>query len=434
MTAIPPPTSEVSRLLQKTSASGVLDRQLRTQHRKWQQVLDYGEFRDRVLGRVWERQATFKGTTPEEFLAWLRRIGWSLAVDAWREKKRQVNLLTSFARLLPKFAPFGGGPTGNAGSRSVVARRSFRSRTAGSGSQVFSRPIHGPDCPSGPNDTRRSIAAPLPGDRQVAGGAEKNGNGALNRLVGKRPYLEGVKPLPEESLKLVLAAPKEILMTADSPKLPSTNSTSTPPEEGIPNAGPPTYLLDLTEAYLELIDRHGLNSAAVKNFQKQHAADPEIADWITADQELRTSARLARRGVWVIRFAWGVSLLLVVGVVALAIYRGQELAASLWGWQDPGGFSASRPVCCQLFAEVRRRARQRVVCPKAGGSPGLGQTSGGVSLRLYSLLLAEHQPLTAEDKRWLLEKCRLWADHCEDSVSRIRNQIDPHFGHPNQGR
>ncbi|MCI0683316.1 MAG: sigma-70 family RNA polymerase sigma factor [Gemmataceae bacterium] len=103
MTVSPPLPPDVRQLLQETIDSGVLDRQLRGQHGQWRQVLDFGEFRDRVLERVWERRLDFQGNTPQEFLAWVRRIGWSMAVDALREKQRQHKLVTGLASMLPKF-------------------------------------------------------------------------------------------------------------------------------------------------------------------------------------------------------------------------------------------------------------------------------------------------------------------------------------------
>lgn len=99
-----PARCKVATLLQNTLASGELERRLRSQHRQWEHVLDYGEFREEVLGKAWERQSGFQGKTSAEFLAWLRRIAWSVAVDAWRRRKRYSNLLKGFARLLSPVA------------------------------------------------------------------------------------------------------------------------------------------------------------------------------------------------------------------------------------------------------------------------------------------------------------------------------------------
>jgi RNA polymerase sigma factor (sigma-70 family) len=98
------PRDLVRRLLEETLESGQLDRQLRCQHRRWRHLLDSGDFRDLVLSRVWQGADGFRGTTAEEFLAWVRRVGWSVAVDTWRQHKRETSLLARFTAFLPKFA------------------------------------------------------------------------------------------------------------------------------------------------------------------------------------------------------------------------------------------------------------------------------------------------------------------------------------------
>src|SRR5262249_51485930 len=67
---------------------------------RWQHVLDFGEFREAVLAKGWERRSQFHGRTADELLAWLRTIGWSVAVDAWRQRKRHSGLLEKFQKLV----------------------------------------------------------------------------------------------------------------------------------------------------------------------------------------------------------------------------------------------------------------------------------------------------------------------------------------------
>jgi len=93
----------VAGFFKETLASGELDRQLRERHRRWRHVLDFSEFRDRVFDRAWDARETFRGESLGEFLAWIRRVGWTAAVDLWREHKRQSGLRARAAGFLPRF-------------------------------------------------------------------------------------------------------------------------------------------------------------------------------------------------------------------------------------------------------------------------------------------------------------------------------------------
>jgi RNA polymerase sigma factor (sigma-70 family) len=93
----------VQQLLEDTLANGELDQQLAAQHWRWRHLWDFAEFREAVLARAWDRREQFRGQTTEEFLAWLRRLGWSVAVDRWRARRREAGLLQRLASLLPRF-------------------------------------------------------------------------------------------------------------------------------------------------------------------------------------------------------------------------------------------------------------------------------------------------------------------------------------------
>jgi RNA polymerase sigma factor (sigma-70 family) len=95
----------VERLLGEITASGELERQLRSQHRKWWHFWDFGDFRDAVLARAWEHRDQFRGSTAAELLAWIRRVGWSVAVDHSREQRRQATLLHRLRQLVPWTVP-----------------------------------------------------------------------------------------------------------------------------------------------------------------------------------------------------------------------------------------------------------------------------------------------------------------------------------------
>lgn len=97
--------TSVERFLQITLSTGDLDQQLRWQHSRWRHLWDFTEFRDAALARAWECRDQFSGDTPAEFLAWLRRIAWSVAVDHWRAERRQKGLLRRLADFIPRLLP-----------------------------------------------------------------------------------------------------------------------------------------------------------------------------------------------------------------------------------------------------------------------------------------------------------------------------------------
>lgn len=97
----PPPTS-VDRLLEDTLANGELERQLRVEHRRWDHLLDFDEFRNDTLSRAWEHRAQFRGTSAAEFFIWLRRIGRSVAVGVYRQRRQTAGLRARLASLLTR--------------------------------------------------------------------------------------------------------------------------------------------------------------------------------------------------------------------------------------------------------------------------------------------------------------------------------------------
>ncbi|MCI0683315.1 MAG: hypothetical protein L0Y71_14525 [Gemmataceae bacterium] len=216
-----------------------------------------------------------------------------------------------------------------------------------------------------------------------------------------------------------------------SPNLPAGTTAGTtsdappPPNPGdaAVTGGAPGFdsaIDDLTETYLDLVDRHGLDSGEAKGFRDKHAHIPEIQDWLVADQQLRDAARAARLRLWFVRAAWAASLLIVVGIVGLTIFRGNELAATFWGWQDPDVFRADLGAAEYYKKSIAAPARQwydRRPEDRRALARRLTEFRYGCTV----LLLAEHKPLIAGEREWLLEKCREWAARCEDLLHEIED-------------
>lgn len=102
--------SRIEQLLQETNDDGSLASQLRRHHSRWGHLWDYDEFSQTVLTRVWEKKDGFAGDTAKEFLAWVRKVAWSVAIDRWRKEKRKKSILKVLAEEIGRFWGFGAEP------------------------------------------------------------------------------------------------------------------------------------------------------------------------------------------------------------------------------------------------------------------------------------------------------------------------------------
>lgn len=95
----------VADLLARTTATGDLYRSIRRDYRRWQHVLDFEEYQELVLERIWVHADQFRGQNVAEFLGWIKVIGWNVALDRWRHKTRQDRLLKQVAASPPPSHP-----------------------------------------------------------------------------------------------------------------------------------------------------------------------------------------------------------------------------------------------------------------------------------------------------------------------------------------
>jgi RNA polymerase sigma factor (sigma-70 family) len=98
------PESLAARFLRETAENGELDRQLNRLIANWPRLMDAGDLRQIAVSRAWELRTSFRGTTQQEFLAWVRQLAWSAALDLWRSQGRRRRLSERLAEFVPSLA------------------------------------------------------------------------------------------------------------------------------------------------------------------------------------------------------------------------------------------------------------------------------------------------------------------------------------------
>jgi hypothetical protein len=96
---------------------------------------------------------------------------------------------------------------------------------------------------------------------------------------------------------------------------------------------------------------------------------------------------------------------------------------SAWGWARPGAMSEGLPAAAYLdrLADAAAEwSRERPDLP-APLARRIAQFRQGCS----ELILAEHQPLAAEDRRWLVVRCRTWAGALDRHLAAVEAGQDP---------
>jgi hypothetical protein len=78
---------------------------------------------------------------------------------------------------------------------------------------------------------------------------------------------------------------------------------------------------DLTERYIEVIDRFGVDSSEAREFLERHADIPGLREFAGVVEELDAKGRAAHRRKWGIRAAWALAFALLFGLGLLSVYR-----------------------------------------------------------------------------------------------------------------
>jgi hypothetical protein len=134
---------------------------------------------------------------------------------------------------------------------------------------------------------------------------------------------------------------------------------------------------------------------------------------------------------------WFIAGLATAAAIAVGAFfgweriQGPQQVASGWGWGKPNAFPAdvSRAEYLKTLAdEAEDWRRKRPDTPQA-----LAQRISEFREGCSRLILADHQPLPPADRKWLVERCRVWAKKLDDQladleagkpIATVRSQVD----------
>ncbi len=98
-------------------------------------------------------------------------------------------------------------------------------------------------------------------------------------------------------------------------------------------------------------------------------------------------------------------------------------ATAAWGWNRP---EAMRPASTpSAYLNQLADAASEWFDARPADPPGLARRIGELRQGCSALILAEHSPLSAADRAWLVEKCRAWAAKFDAERLAIEAGRDP---------
>src|SRR5262249_54930868 len=129
---------------------------------------------------------------------------------------------------------------------------------------------------------------------------------------------------------------------------------------------------------------------------------------------------------WIVSLAAAAAVLL--GVVLVERWRIQNpggiiAASSGWGWSRPGALPQDLPRS-EYLARLADRA-QEWLHQRPEEALALAKRIAEFRQGCSVLLLSPHRPLSAEDRAWLVEKCRTWAAQLDGDLAAVESGQDP---------
>lgn len=121
--------------------------------------------------------------------------------------------------------------------------------------------------------------------------------------------------------------------------------------------------------------------------------------------------------------------MLLVGLFVWDEFR--TTAPSGWGWERPGALAANVPP--DEYLNRLANSADEWFKKRPESAPELAKRILEFRRGCTTLIFAEHQPLAAADREWLVERCRVWAGKLDDhlaqleaggSVQDVRTQAD----------
>ncbi len=182
----------------------------------------------------------------------------------------------------------------------------------------------------------------------------------------------------------------------------------------------PRLLLELQE--LALISGSRYWDALVR----QEAVEPD-RQLVRGRKNLRkriaaVARPIPKRTQWT-RQPWFVSLA-TAATILLAVFAYQSTRPPLaWGWSKPGALPenlASGPYLARLAEEAGEWFNRR-----PDDRPALARRINEFRQGCSTLILADHKPLSPEDRQWLVGKCKEWAAKLDAHLNHLEAPGDP---------
>lgn len=196
----------------------------------------------------------------------------------------------------------------------------------------------------------------------------------------------------------------------------------------------PKLLLDLQEEVL---------SAGGEYWDRLEAASPKLDDILHRGRErlsrvsgsgaaeppespvrLQIAANRWYQRPALASLATAAAVLLAVGLFTLlASPEKSRVAQQPWGWNDPEVLDGEMPASDYLngLADAADEWFHRRPTNPADVAARIVEFRKGCS----QLILADHQPLAAQDRAWLVQRCRAWAKNLDEQLTSVEHGANP---------
>lgn len=182
----------------------------------------------------------------------------------------------------------------------------------------------------------------------------------------------------------------------------------------------------LLEEYLDVVERHGLNSRQAQTFRDAHKDTPGFADLIAVVGDMEASRRKAVWGRRVIAGVWTMAAVLVAVIGGVAVQRAVALAAPYWGLNQPQALAAleKSPSSSAYLKELAKVAAKGADHWPEEPIP-LAQRITEYRLGCTRLLYADKRPLGDKEKEALNSLCRRWSEQLDNILEKLDGQRTP---------